>query len=213
MIRIEQGDFRELSDGLADGSVDLVLTDPPYPEKFLPLWSDLARVSARVLAPGGFLVAYSGQMFLPEVMQRLGEHLRYYWTAFLHMRGPNVLVRNRTLGQQAKPILVYSKGKPNTHVYWTDYVLSPSRSKAYHKWGQSVAPFRQLTEWFSEPGDLILDPCLGGGTTAVACFQTNRDCIGYEIDAATADTARQRVATAQLPLAPQVMQAVQGALL
>lgn len=200
MIEILTGDFRELSKQLADNSVDLVLTDPPYSKDCIPLWRDMAEITARVLKPGGFLVSYSGQMYLPQVLNLLGEHLEYYWFIPLVMKGPNCRVFLRKLGQQAKPVLIYSKGKAGTHEWWTDYIESPYRSKKYHKWGQSLVPFRQLAEWFSRPGDLILDPFLGGGTTALACLQTGRSCIGYEIDETMADVARQRLATAQLPL-------------
>lgn len=34
----------------------------------------------------------------------------------------------------------------------------------------------------TNPGDLVLDPFLGGGTTAVACARLNRGCVGIEMD-------------------------------
>ncbi|MDD5140188.1 MAG: site-specific DNA-methyltransferase [Verrucomicrobiales bacterium] len=34
----------------------------------------------------------------------------------------------------------------------------------------------------TQPGDMVLDPFLGGGTTAVACVRLNRGCIGIELD-------------------------------
>jgi len=202
MIQIVTGDFRKLSNELADSSVDLVLTDPPYGCEYLPLWRDLARIAARVLKPSGFLVAYSGQLYLRDVMGMLDEHLAYYWLGTVYMPGANCRVWPRKLRQQVKPILVYSNGKPGNHRWWTDYIVSPNGhgSKKHHAWGQTVAPFRQLVEWFSNSGNLVLDPLLGGGTTALACLQTGRDCIGYEINPATADIARARLASAQLPL-------------
>lgn len=41
---------------LADASVHAVITDPPYPEKCLPLYSSLSRFAARVLKPGGWSI-------------------------------------------------------------------------------------------------------------------------------------------------------------
>jgi hypothetical protein len=55
---IRHGDFREVLADIPDGSVALVLTDPPYAEEYLPLWDDLGAFAARVLRPGGSLVAY-----------------------------------------------------------------------------------------------------------------------------------------------------------
>ena len=54
--------------------------------------------------------------------------------------------------------------------------------------------FGKLIEAFTEPGDLVCDPFVGSGTTAVACQQTGRKFIGCDIDAATVRVARARVA-------------------
>ena len=40
---------------------------------------------------------------------------------------------------------------------------------------------------------MILDPFLGGGTTAVVCKRLKRNCIGFEIDKETFDIAEDRV--------------------
>lgn len=209
-IKIQAGDFRRLSEDLADDSVDLVLTDPPYPKEYLPLWADLGRVAARVLKPSGFLVSYSGAMFLPDIMGMLGEHLTWYWLGGLHHRGPMCRIWSRGVLQGMKPILIYQKQPHQAQGRWfIDLVESPKQDKKYHKWGQPVIPTRRLLETFSEPGDLVLDPFLGGGTTAVACFQTGRRCIGYEVDPDMAETARQRVENCQLPLPmPQLNQGI-----
>ena len=38
----------------------------------------------------------------------------------------------------------------------------------------------QILEKYSKPGDLVLDPFLGSGTTAIACLRTGRHYIGIE---------------------------------
>jgi site-specific DNA-methyltransferase (adenine-specific) len=50
---------------------------------------------------------------------------------------------------------------------------------------------------WSNTGDLILDPFLGSGTTAVACKRTGRDFIGIEISPAYCETARARILQAE----------------
>ena len=42
--------------------------------------------------------------------------------------------------------------------------------------------FEYLISTYSNVGDVILDTCLGSGTTAIACINTGRKCIGMEID-------------------------------
>lgn len=48
-------------------------------------------------------------------------------------------------------------------------------------------------ELLSYKGDLILDPFVGSGTTAIACLETERDCIGIEIDKDYYDIALDRL--------------------
>lgn len=49
----------------------------------------------------------------------------------------------------------------------------------------------------TEPGSLVLDPFLGSGSTAVACIETGREFIGYELSPAYFETAQKRIAEAQ----------------
>ena len=45
----------------------------------------------------------------------------------------------------------------------------------------------------TNPGDLVVDPFCGSGTTGVACLNTGRRFIGYEIDTMYADMAQERL--------------------
>jgi site-specific DNA-methyltransferase (adenine-specific) len=67
---------------------------------------------------------------------------------------------------------------------------------ALHPTQKPVALFAYLIRTYSNPGDLVLDNCLGSGTTAVACIQEVRRCIGIERDEAYYAIARQRIAAA-----------------
>ena len=53
----------------------------------------------------------------------------------------------------------------------------------------------------TRPGDTVLDPFMGSGTTGVACAQTGRNFIGIEIDAGYFAIAQRRIAEAQAQLA------------
>jgi site-specific DNA-methyltransferase (adenine-specific) len=64
------------------------------------------------------------------------------------------------------------------------------------------APFpvdlpRRLIELYTFKGDLVLDPFLGSGSTAVAAVETGRRFVGYETEAAYLEIARERVAAAR----------------
>lgn len=55
----------------------------------------------------------------------------------------------------------------------------------------------------SEPGDWVLDPFLGSGTTAVACARLGRACVGIETDAAHLALAGERLRRALIPVPVQ----------
>jgi modification methylase len=66
---------------------------------------------------------------------------------------------------------------------------------------QHPAPFpvelpRRFIELYTFAGDLVLDPFLGSGSTAVAAIRSGRHYVGYEIDGDYATTARRRIADA-----------------
>lgn len=50
-----------------------------------------------------------------------------------------------------------------------------------------------LIRTYTNEGDVVLDNCIGSGTTAVAAIRTGRHYIGYDIDPAYCDIARQRI--------------------
>jgi len=54
-----------------------------------------------------------------------------------------------------------------------------------------------LIEWlvkhYSEEGYIILDPFMGTGTTAIACINTNRNFIGFELDKYYCEIANERI--------------------
>jgi hypothetical protein len=192
-IDLRLGDFREVLADVPDHSVDLVLTDPPYPAEFLPLWSDLGSFSARVLKPTGLLLAMSGQKDLPEVMHRLGEHLPYRWTMAYVMKGPNARVWPRRIRCEWKPVLVYGR-TPTEGPILQDVVYSEGgRDKRWHHWGQSEPGFDTFLRRVAKPGDVVCDPFLGGGTTAVVAARYGCHVIGAELDPVAYETTLLRV--------------------
>lgn len=172
------GDFRTVLGDIPDGSLDLILTDPPYPAEFLPLWSDLARFAAAKLSPSGVLAAMSGQSHLPEVYARLGEHLTYRWTMAYLMSGAANVVHARRVATMWKPVLIY--GSSDRRLY--DVATSKAADKDYHGWGQSESGMYDLLRLLADPGATVCDPFLGGGTTAVVAVAHGCHFIGAELD-------------------------------
>lgn len=89
---------------------------------------------------------------------------------------------------------------------WREYISSIWRIKPEHK-REHPAPFPpelplRLIKLFSFVGDVIVDPFMGSGTTAVAALKTKRKYVGYEINKDYVTMAKKRIKrdTAQLQL-------------
>lgn len=193
---VRLGDFRTTLSDLVPGSVDVVITDPPYPREFLPLWSDLAEHAAKWLKPGGILAAMSGQIHLPEVMMRLGEHLDYWWTVgYLTPGGQAVQVFPRKVNTFWKPVLIFRNGDGPPPEWFGDVTKSDvnDNDKRLHHWGQSESGMADLVRRLSRPGELIVDPFMGAGTTGVAALALKRRFTGCEINPVDHATAAGRL--------------------
>ncbi len=55
-----------------------------------------------------------------------------------------------------------------------------SESKTVHPTQKPVALFEYLIKTYTNEGDTVLDNCMGSGTTAIACINTNRNYMGFE---------------------------------
>ena len=191
-IKIYHDDFR--NNKIQDNSIDLILTDPPYPKEFRPLWEDLAKEAARVLKPGGFLIAYSGQNGLPDIIKMMEKHLNYYWLGNLYHKGSVAQRFEVNMFNRGKPILFFFKPPLKKQEGWIDDVqISEQPDKDMHEWGQSVEPLIKILEAFSQEGDLILDPFFGGGSVIEASAKTNRNFIGFEIDKEYYNLVKKRI--------------------
>lgn len=178
--------FQELPKvaGIKPGSVRLMLTDPPYNKGWLPQWDDLGRQAAEDLEEGGLLVSLTGIHCLDEVMVSLRKHLSYVWMFnchWSHSANKQYLQRQVVLSKW-RPILVFSKNTPHLQGGFCDTLNIEGQAKEYHDWQQPLPLFERLVEDFTRPGDLIVDPCGGAFTTAVACHRLKRRFAGCDID-------------------------------
>lgn len=184
LYRLIEGDFRTACLDLEPDSVDVIITDPPYPREYLGLFGDLAETAARVLKPGGSLLAMVGQSYLPEVMALTLPHLAYHWmVAYLTPGGQSVQLWQRQVNTFWKPVLWFVKGE-YAGAWVGDVAKSETNDndKRYHQWGQSESGMRDLVGRFTRPGDLVLDPMMGAGTTGVAAVSMGRRFIGVDIE-------------------------------
>lgn len=73
------------------------------------------------------------------------------------------------------------------------FFSSDKQRGSYHATQKPVALMEWLIRSFSNPGDVVLDFCMGSGTTGVACINTDREFIGIEMDGEIFQVATSRI--------------------
>ena len=62
-----------------------------------------------------------------------------------------------------------------------------------HPTQKPVALCEYMIKTYTNAGETVLDNCIGSGTTAIACLNTNRNFIGFELDKGYFDMANERI--------------------
>lgn len=199
-VTIYNTDSLELPNILEPDSAALFLTDPPYPEEFQYVWGALGRAAEHGLMAGGSLVTLLGHFQVPYVIGELSPHLRYWWIGGMRHTAPPDKFPGKWVDVQWKPALWYVKDFRRGKRCPTDLTESVSRDKLHHKWGQRITWFNHWIEALTEPGELVVDPFIGAGTTLVAAKSCGRRAIGFDIDEESCSTAAYRCAQEVLDL-------------
>ena len=192
-ITLINGDCLIEMKALADESIDLVLTDPPYLKDTVYIYKELAREAKRFLKEGSYLFAYCGTPYLPRILGDMGQYLDWFWLFEIKHNGGNPRYWDRKIMVGKKPVVVYTNGVPNRKEWLCDLHTSEKASKHFHKWGQSGSFSTKIIEVLTNKGDTIIDPFLGGGTTGVAAKELGRSFIGIEISKPYFEIAQRRI--------------------
>ena len=183
-------------------SVTVIFTDPPYiGETYAAAYQVLARHAARILVPGGYLVSYCPQYYLPEILRIFdGSGLSWFWLVAQVNSGAKAIVWSRHAMCAYKPIVIFQKPPINPPPRLFSDVISGARCKEFHPWQQSIHETLHLLSRLAEPGAVVLDPFAGSGTNLLAARLLGMEYIGFEIDPETCETARRRLAQQPLDL-------------
>ena len=183
------------------GSLDAVFTDPPYPGEHLDCWSELASFAGYALRPGGLLLAYSGQLHLPEVVARLFHEgwIEYRWCGTLAWPDVEAKVHPARISHQAKLLLVGKRaGAPlDVERYGRDYFAAPPKAegqRAGHEWGQNPGLAALVAKDWLRPGEQVADPFIGGGVLAKAAMDAGCSVVGCDIEPRHVAAARLKLA-------------------
>jgi 16S rRNA G966 N2-methylase RsmD len=183
-VELYAGDFRV---SLPENKqYQLILTDPPYYRKSLPLWTELAKVAAAHLTPGGYLAVMSGIQHLNQVMSALANsefNLKYFWTLCIAWDGAHTRRHALRVINSWRPVIVYYKEPfrlPPQAVLDRFSTTSPFVST--HPMEQRTSTFAHLVKDFTKVGDWVLDPFAGSGAVLEACRELGRHAVGSEVD-------------------------------
>ena len=174
---------------IQDESVDVVLTDPPYPNRMdLFNGSLVDGYAALYLAckkAKSFVVFFWNPQDVLQAPPGWHEVARHVW----HKPDTKSITHYEV-------IVVWSKeDRRKVSRVWSIPILDCRRLKDWkpHPTQKPVKLVRYLLDLYTKEGDTVLDPFVGSGTTAVACLQTGRHCISIEKNPEFAKIAQERV--------------------
>lgn len=222
---IHHGDCFELMRLIPDGSVDAVITDPPYNTTNCK-WDvaidleTLFKEFERVIKPNGAVVVFCSFKFGVDCVNVCKGKLKFrYDLVWEKSKTVGYFDANNRQLRNHENILLFSinemremvynpqmtYGNPyidkrtnradesytetirtetvNNGLYYpTSIIKGRNPDNGLHPTQKPVSLLEYLVATYSNESDLILDPFLGSGTTAVACRNLKRQYIGFELD-------------------------------
>jgi site-specific DNA-methyltransferase (adenine-specific) len=193
------------------GKVDAVVTDPPYgigfkyashddtPEGYGAwLWSVLDAAESKCRA--------GGPVFVWQAMLNIRHFTEWFprkWRIFAAAKN-FVQMRPTAMQFSYDPVVVWwvdgekpwalGTASKDFHLANTAPIIAtPDNIERGHPCPRPLDQMRHVVEQWVKPGDLVLDPFMGSGTTGVACAKLGRRFIGIEIEPRYFDIACKRI--------------------
>lgn len=206
-VWLMHGDCLERMKEIPDGSVDLVLTDPPYNISRKNSFTTMGRAGIdfggwdkgadlfsyinecfRVLGKDGSFVVFNDWKNLGDI-SRYAESLGFIVKDMIRLEKSNPMPRNRDrryiTDYECAVWFTMPKSKWTFNRQDERYQrprFTCSIDKGLHPTQKSLYLMEQLVLIHSNEDNVILDPFMGSGTTGVACVNTGRKFIGIEMD-------------------------------
>lgn len=212
--KVINGDCLEVMKQMPDKCVDLVVTDPPYSRNTITAHSrngvrNLGDLSiqeffyramyqefSRILKEGGVMFTFCDDLFYPIL----------FAASYNNTQGHSLITWDKKHISFGRPIrkrhelIMYCSNGAGGQFYpseershFPSIIEHSKETDKKHDAQKPVALLKDLIKHFSKDTDLILDPFLGSGTTAVAAKQLKRNFIGIEISPEYCKIAEQRL--------------------
>ena len=186
-------DCLDVMRGMDDNEYDLILTDPPYGIGAYSTGSMGGGVLAKqsVFEPTTWDNNRLPKTYFDE-MQRVSKNQiifggNYYTDYLCPSSCWIVWDKDNSTNKFADAELAWTSFSTAVRLhrhrwqgFWQENMKH--KEKRIHPTQKPVPLFMWILDRYSIPGDKILDPFLGSGTTLAACRRVGRDCLGIEID-------------------------------
>ncbi len=170
-IKLILGDCLQEMKKIPDKSIDLVLTDPPYPDYYKE--------------------EYQYKEGLLNFLNKLSCRQFIFWTSKdnfpLSYTAIHIWDKKSGAGSQYERIFERN-GQHNYNVY-RYYLINSTVAANFtrdiftgHPSQKPIKLIKEIVNKFTKEGDTIFDPFAGSFTTAVACKELHRKCIAIEIN-------------------------------
>lgn len=213
-VVLHLADCRDILTTMPDGSVKSVVTDPPYGtqeltggygrkqlyntgdgygrtienDEDLTMITDAYPELRRIVGVGWMTVFFSCRI-MPDFIDATSRDDWYgelIWNKYQPGLGFHIRYSHESIG-------VFRIGEPERPKDPILSVIGCHQLSKIHPHQKPVPLLKRIVEWVSSPGEVILDPFMGIGSTGVACAETGRSFVGIEIDENYFDIACQRI--------------------
>ena len=221
-VIIECRDSLQAMKELPENSVDLIITDPPYQFSHLgggcfgnqhrEYHAELKDITDGI--SDEYLEEMCRVMKTPNIYIWCNKDQIYQYSNFFiplgctmdilcwHKSNPIPMSSNTYL-PDTEYCLFFRKKAPmygsyeTKHKYWVTPVNKDDKDRWGHPTIKPLSIIENLVVNSSRPGDVVLDPFMGSGTTGVACVMHDRDFIGYDVEQKYVDVADKRIKLAK----------------
>ena len=144
----------------------------------------------------GFQVAKYRPMMATEdiiAFTKKGERINYY--PIMIERDKPAVWRGASSSNGTNPLASFDNNfkKVSTHKYPTNIIKINKVNKPIHPTQKPVELLEYLIKTYTKEGEVVLDNCMGSGSTGVACINTDRKFIGIELDIDYYNIDKQRI--------------------
>ena len=194
-VTLHNSEFQKVF--IEGGSVSLIITDPPYHQKDLHLYEDLAVHASRVLREGGSLICYAGHYAIGKVISLVEKHgLKFQWPMAILHGGPTAAIFGRKVLVGYMPMLWFVKGKYEAE-FVKDVIQSEFQGKELHEWAKSTVESDYFIKYMTIENEIVYDPFMGQGTFGISAIKQNRQFIGCETNPEHFENAKRLISNAK----------------